>query len=54
MLREKQKLGMDLCNIDGALLLTKGTILSQAQVEKIRSMSQDGKLPETIEIFLND
>ena len=54
MLREKQRLGTDLCNIDGALLLTKGTILSQAQVEKIRSMSQDGKLPETIEIFLND
>ncbi|PPR61801.1 MAG: hypothetical protein CFH10_01033, partial [Alphaproteobacteria bacterium MarineAlpha4_Bin2] len=54
LLREKHILGSDLCNIDGALLLTKGTVLSQAQVEKIRSMHQDGKLPETVDIWVTN
>mgnify|MGYP001161057930 FL=1 len=49
-LREGHELWSDLNNTDGALLLSAGTILTQAQVEKIRSMSELGKLHDTYEI----
>ena len=49
-LREGHELWSDLNNTDGALLLSAGTILTQAQVEKIRSMIELGKLHDTYEI----
>lgn len=51
-LREGQRLAADLYNTDGALLLTEGTILSQTQVEKIRTMLQLSKLGESTAIFV--
>jgi len=51
-LREGQRLAADLYNTYGALLLTEGTVLSQTQVEKIRTMLQLSKLGESTAIFV--
>jgi len=51
-LREGQRLAADLQNTDGALLLSEGTVLSRAQVEKIHAMVQLHKLNENTLIFV--
>ena len=51
-LSEGQRLAADLYSTDGALLLSEGTILSQMQVEKIRTMLQFSKIGESTEVFV--
>ena len=51
MLREGHRLAEDLYNIDGALILSKGTVLSLTQVEKIRTMVLLEKLHENTLVF---
>ena len=45
-LSKGQRLAADLYSTDGALLLSEGTILSQVQVDKIRTMLQFSKIGE--------
>ena len=51
-LSEGQRLAADLYSTDGALLLSEGTILSQMQVEKIRTMLQFSKIGESTAVFV--
>ena len=52
LLREGHRLAEDLYNIDGALILSKGTVLSLTQVEKIRTMVLLEKLHENTLVFV--
>ena len=52
LLREGHRLAEDLYNIEGALLLSKGTVLSLTQVEKIRTMVLLEKLHENTLVFV--
>ena len=52
LLREGHRLAEDLYNIEGALLLSKGTVLSLTQVEKIRTMVLLEKLHENSLVFV--
>ena len=52
LLREGHCLAEDLYNIEGALLLSKGTVLSLTQVEKIRTMVLLEKLHENTLVFV--
>ena len=52
LLREGHRLAEDLYNIEGALLLSKGTVLSLTQVEKIRTMVLQEKLHENTLVFV--
>jgi len=52
LLREGHRLAEDLYNIDGALMLSKGTVLSLTQVEKIRTMVLLEKLHENTLVFV--
>ena len=51
-LSKGQRLAADLYNTDGALLLSEGTILSQVQVEKIRTMLQFNKVGESTAVLV--
>ena len=51
-LSKGQRLAADLYSTDGALLLSEGTILSQVQVEKIRTMLQFSKIGESTAVFV--
>ncbi len=51
-LREGKQLATDLLNTEGSLVLAEGTILTQEQVEKIRLMYDQEKLPLRVEIIV--
>ena len=51
-LREGKQLATDLLNTEGSLVLAQGTILTQEQVEKIRLMYDQEKLPLRVEIIV--
>ena len=52
-LREGKQLANDLINTEGSLVLAEGTILTQEQVEKIRIMYDQEKLPLRVEIIVS-
>jgi response regulator RpfG family c-di-GMP phosphodiesterase len=50
-LHRGKTLAEDFYNVDGALLLSKGTVLSQSQVDKLQSMLRLEKVPRRIKVY---